>query len=282
MGTYALPEERIKSYAIFSIANGAAFIAGLPIGGILIDNVGFFYTFLLCFVVSAASILYSYTYIKDYDGFKIATNAQQLVNPFKIGKIPGLASAILCLGFPVRFLYTALIPVFEPLFLESLGNSMSVIGRVMMIFGILMFCLSPITHVLVGFFKKTRTSMSMCVFLLIAALLYQFNFPTTLGASVAIALLSIGLVVHMSSIMAILEEIAAASNQEDARGSVIGLYFTYERIAMVCGPLVTSFLIGYAGYEKTLLILAIFLAITHLMYYVLNFKKYNPLQGAQK
>lgn len=280
VSTYSAAENRIKSYSIFSIAYGAAFITGIPIGGILVDNVGSFYTFLLCLIISTFSLLYSNRYILDYEGFKQQSTPSKLINPLHIKKMPGLATTIIYLGFPARFLATALLPVFEPLFLESLGNSMSVIGRVMMVFGILMFCFAPASYKLINLFKKPATSTFMCSLLLLASLMLQFFFPNIIGVSIAIAVLSIGLVVHTSAMMATLEEIATTSKEHDARNITISLYFTYERIAMVCGPFVSSLLIGYAGFEKTLLILSAFLILANILYYISNSRNHlTSLQG---
>ena len=275
--TYSLEGEKVKSYMIFSIATGAAYIVGMPIGGIIVDNIGFFYTFLLCVIVSVSAIFYSFYYIVDYVGFEQKGSATSLINPFKIGQISGIASVIILLGFPIRFLGTSLLNVFEPLFLDSLGSSMSLIGGVMMIFGVVMFCFAPVTNLFVGFFKKPITATFLCTLFMIISIICQFFFPTILGVTVSIAILSMVVIIHATSIVSILEKISRDIGDEHTRIIVMSIYFTYERMAMILGPLVTSFLIGDIGYSSTLLAFVVFLVFCNSLYYLVTFKKNHML-----
>jgi predicted MFS family arabinose efflux permease len=173
------------------------------------------------------------------------------------------------------------LPVFEPLFLESLGHSMSMIGRVMMIFGIFMFCVAPISHKISKWFKKPATSTVICGLFVSLSMIIQYAAPTPLGASLSMMVFSFGIMAHVSSMMATLELVAQNSKEEDARGKVINMYFLYERIAMACGPLIASSLINYTGYQNTLLIFSCVLIFSNILYYLIHIKTFSdPLEEA--
>lgn len=274
VGTYSSPSNRVKHYSIYLVALGAAYLTGMPVGGLLVDNIGYGYTFTLCAFITASAIIYSRKYILDYEGFDQKGLEDPIVNPFKVTKVPGLASITICLAFPARFLYGAMMTVLNPLYLVHLGNSMSIVGRVMMIYGIFVFCISPYAHKFVSLFLTPVMSTIICNSLLCISLLVQWLIPTTQGVVIALTIYSVGTVLHVSSMMAALGNLAAES-EADNYHTVISAYFTYERISMLISPMISAICIAHFGYQRTLLSFASFIFITNILFILINKNKYK-------
>ncbi len=280
VGMYSSPANRVKHYSIYLVALGSAYLTGMPVGGLLVDNIGYGYTFTLCAFITASAIIYSKKYIVDYEGFDQKGLEDPLINPFKVNKVPRLASIIICLAFPARFLYGAMMTVLNPLYLVHLGNSMSIVGRVMMIYGIFVFCISPYAHKFVSLFLTPVMSSIICNGLICFSLLVQWLMPTTQGVVIALTMYSIGTVLHVSSMMAVLGNLAA-ENKSDNYHTIISAYFTYERVSMLISPLISAVCISHLGYQKTLLSFAAFIFLTNILFIFINKNKYKifPQRG---
>ena len=273
VSTYSVPERRVEHFSIYLVAQGAAFLTGMPVGGLLVDNIGYFYIIVLSTVIILFAILYSGKYILDYQGFEKTESRPPLISPFKITKIPGLSRIILCLAFPTRFLYTALLAVLDPLYLTQLGNSMSIVGRVLMIYGIFVFCMSPHAYRVVSFFKRPVISCVLCNVLIGISLLVQYTVPTTQGVVIALTMYSVGAVIHVSSMMALLENFVKENSVPGGHQYVISIYFTYERIAMLFAPLISGICIAHLGYELTALFFCVSILGANLVFIFLEKNK---------
>ncbi|MDP3372539.1 MAG: MFS transporter [Candidatus Paracaedibacteraceae bacterium] len=270
IATYSTAETRVKNFSIYSIANGSAYLCGIPVGGILIDNVGYSSSFLVCALMSIVAAIYCLKFIVEYEGFKIRKSAVKIVSPLDVTFIPGLASTIICLGFPLRFLTICMTTILVPMLLASLGNSFSMIGRILMIYGVMLFCISPFVYRIIRFFPSPLIGVFVSFFLIIIANVYQGLTLSTNGVMFSLFIFSLAVILHTSSIYAQLNVIADKQKDEGSRDKIIALYFTYERIAFVSGPIVSSLCIAHFDYRLTLLGSAFLVAIAFFAYLLLN------------
>lgn len=66
IAAYAPADRKIQSYAIFAVAFGAAYICGAPIGGILVDNIGYRFTFGVATIASITSKWFTTNFVMDF------------------------------------------------------------------------------------------------------------------------------------------------------------------------------------------------------------------------
>jgi MFS family permease len=263
---YSTEESRIHSYAIFSIASGAGFICGTPIGGILVDNIGYQALFFLSSLVGISCFAISREYIVDLPHtnqvFKLSLK-NRVKNLFKIHDLVGL---IIFSALPTRFLFSSVICFLYPLYLSSLGNSQSVIGRVMMLFGVITYALATHAPKLVTKVRNPSILAISCSCLIGIPMMLDSLFKTTESIVIQLSVNTICSIFYVSSLMFILDKISIRESKSYSKASILGFYFFFERIGMVIGPGLTSIILTQTDYSKTLFFIGAGLIISNLAY----------------
>ena len=157
---YATDENRIPSYSIMNIASGAAYICGMPVGGILVDTVGYKALFFFSMIAALIGIVIARRYIVDLGIEELRAKRITNENYLALFKIKELVFTVICSCLPTRLLFTGVICFLYPLYLTYLGNSQSVIGRIMMLYGIVTYF---IASVLPKHMKKIKNPAALTV-----------------------------------------------------------------------------------------------------------------------
>lgn len=269
VAAYAHAKDRVQSYAIFVVASGSGFLCGTPIGGILVDNIGYNFTFLFAFFASLLALHFTRTNIFD---------SKQEISKTATVKTPWsallaerqLAAAIFLSGFPTRLLFTALIGYFYPLYLIHLGNTQSAIGRIMMLFGLLMFLISPIAARVVSRFKLPNYAALACSTVIALTLLIGWIAKSTNGVIFGVCVYTIASVIHISAMMSIIEK--TSEDSKLSKTTVLGFYFVIERIAMIFGPALFGFFLAKTNFSTTLLVIGLLVLICNGLYALFIFR----------
>jgi predicted MFS family arabinose efflux permease len=169
------------------------------------------------------------------------------------------------------------------MYLIFLGNSQSAIGRILMLFGLLIFVVSPLAPSIVTRFKRPEFVAIFCSLVIVCVLLIGYMFQSTWSVVVGICLYTIASVIHVSSMMSILDKFSEENSKEKiekyTKDSVLSFYFISERIAMVSGPALVSIVLSISDFSKTMLVMAggLFLCNAFYMYaiWAAQFKKNN-------
>lgn len=277
VSAYATDEEKLRSYAIFSVAIGSAYICGAPLGGLLVDNIGLKYTFLLATLAAIAAILITNKYIFD---LKRKETDEKLVpgKAWYLFKQPEIAISVICSGLPMRLLHASLICFLYPLYLQHLGNSQSAVGRSMMVFGISMFIISPFAPRLVDKLSGSPWIVIISSFLMGSVMMMDRFFQSTESVLIGLAVYAIGSVVHVSAMMALLESWGTRHQDQYTKSTVLNFYFIFERIGMICGPIITSILLAKSSYSQTLFIMGLSILILNALYALYHVFKSKKLQ----
>ena len=266
VAAYASADIKLRSYAIFSVAIGSAYICGAPLGGLLVENIGLKYTFLFAVLASVSAIIITRKYIYDLKTYTLTAARKVSKKPWHLFKIPELFFAVICSGLPMRLLHSSLVCFLYPLYLQQLGNSQSAVGRTMMVFGIVMFLVSPIAPRLVTKFSDPPLVAIVVSFMMGGLMMMDHFFQTTEGVILGLAIYAIGSVIHVSAVMAILESIFKKVSQEHTQSTILNFYFTFERIGMIFGPIITSVLLTHFSYSKTLFYIGIMILFLNSIY----------------
>jgi len=267
LAAYSEKDQRIRAYAIFATALAAAYICGAPIGGILVDNIGYRYTFGLAAIISAIALIMGYRYIFDFEGYTLHKKRQTQKNPLSLLRLKPLAFAVIASGFPARLIFTSLICLLYPIYLTTyLGNTPSNTGRIVMIFGIISFLISPLSVRFITKIPNPRALLILSSFIIAGAILLDATFKSTIGAIVGLIIYAIGSVFHTLTMMGTLESIAQKEFANYSKSSILSFYFVFERIGMAAGPTITGALLSTFNLPDTLKILAYFIIILNSIY----------------
>jgi len=272
IAAYSAKEKRIQTYAIFATALAAAYICGAPIGGILVDNIGYRYTFGLAALISAIAMIMGYRYIFDFEGYTMVTKRQTQKSLLSLFKLKPLSFAVITSGFPARLIFTSLLRFIYPLYLTThLGNTPSNTGRIVMVFGIISFVISPLAVYFIEKIPNPRILLICSSFVVASAIMLDSVMKTTQGAIIGLMIYAVGSVVHTLAMMATLEHIAQKEYANYSKSSILGFYFIFERIGMAVGPALTGILLTFFTFQDTLSHLAYFIIFTNTIYLFYSF-----------
>lgn len=275
---YSSDDEKLSASAIFLIAMGAGYMCGSPIGGIIIDNLGFKFAALISFVAVLVSTIFVKKYITEPTSRKDANN-EKPIPLAKVMKEKSIFYTVIFSGFPIRFLYSATLCFLYPLYLQSLGNSEAMIGRIMMIFGTLMFVLTPLSPMIIkkSDSKKTATISALA---LGGFLLLDKFIRSTVGVAISVGMYTICSTIHTTAILSILNEESNKLSNKLTKESIFGFYFLFERIAMIFGAPATAFLLKFTDYSQALFAIGIFVIINSVVFYWYQHSNNNHMKAA--
>lgn len=269
IAAYASNTKRIKSYSIFAIAFAAAYICGAPIGGILVDNIGYYYTFAIAGIVSIFSMMIVRQYIVDFGEYSLQKTRETLKKPRALFSLKPLLFPVFCSGLPARLIFTSIICMFYPLYLTvEMGNTQSTTGRVIMIFGVTSFLISPLAARFIEKIQLPQIMVSGSSFLIAFAILFDAFVPSLLGPIIGLFLYAAGAVTHTLAMMSLLEKISEKEYNNHTKSSILSMYFIVERIGMTCGPALVGLLLTYFSFYETMLMLGLIIVIPNTVYLI--------------
>ena len=253
---HATTTNRARSFSLFIGAIMVATVCGPSIGGILADNIGE----RLTFGVAALLALGSMGAIRLLPG-PGPTDPQRapprapnwreigslLVNK-RFMTVTGLAA------IPAKILLTGMCFYLVPLYVVSIGSSQSVVGRVLMVYAVVMVVFSPLAASLAT--SRERMETQVGAGLLLSGLgglllfiggsvgwVFAATFFVGVGQSLSIAAQSALVREHCESEVAVMGEPA-----------VYGVYRLLERLGNAAGPLIAGTLVLTLGYRNSFVI----------------------------
>ncbi len=267
IAAYAPNNTKVQSYAIYAVAYGAAYVCGAPIGGILVDNIGFKYTFFIAALSSIISVLFVKRFIVDFHGLTLQKPRETKKKPLDLLKNLPFMMTIIFAGLPARLMFSSIIHLFFPLYLNSLGLSQSSVGRNLMIFGIVTFVFSVLTAQFVEKLKSKAPYILLASIFMIGISIFIPRFvPYDFAPELSLFIYALGSVIHTCAIMSTIEEFSIKEFDNFTKGTLLSYYFIAERIGLILGPVVVSNLLNLFGFDKTMIVLGSFMTICSLVY----------------
>jgi MFS family permease len=276
VAAYAAEQSRIQSYSIINIASGAAYICGMPVGGILVDTVGYRPLFFFSFLCSIACFVISKRYIVDIGNVTLRKKRHTEKSMRDLFKIKELVFAVLCSCLPTRLLFTGVICFLYPLYLHSLGNSQSIVGRIMMLYGLITYLIASSVPKYVKKIKNPALlTVYMSVLITIPMMVHPF-YKSTQAIIAEILVNTTCVIIYISAQMNILDRISVKYSQEHTKTAILGFYYLFERIGMIFGPVITSLILIKTDFSHTLFYLGLGLFVINVIYLI--FLVYQKLQ----
>lgn len=250
---HATSANRARSFALFVGAIMAATVCGPSIGGILADNVGTRVSFVVAAVLAAASMMV----------IRLLPDSREVPSnrgPARLPRLVDIAALATNRRFmtvtglaamPAKILLTGLCFYLVPLYVLSIGDSQAMAGRIVMIYGVVMVVMAPVTAAL----ASSRDRMNW----LVGGGLVLSGLGGTLmlaGQDVgwvfaAVILVGLGQSLSISAQSALVTENCEAEIERLGDGTVYGVYRLLERLGNALGPLIAAALVSSIGYRHS-------------------------------
>lgn len=253
-------------------------LSGAAIGGILVDRIGYSYTFATASLIAFLGAFFALKYISSNKENNASTNKFKL-NNFKYLFTNKYFIAMLFLtSIPAKICLTGYMYYIAPIFLNSLEITNSSIGRFMISYGLSMVLLSPWSG------KMADKTGNRQYYVLAGGLLGGFSLliplvvPNTFGVLLSILGLGIAHATGLSSQLAIVLGLFSSKSDVIGSGSVIAIYRLIERIGNISGPIIAGILLSTYSYNKASAIIGILVAVGAILFIIL-FTIFNILEN---
>jgi predicted MFS family arabinose efflux permease len=271
-------ENRARGMAVFVGVLMTATMCGTAIGAILADWLGYKPVFLVAtgFAVMAGILGYS----------MLSTDLpapEKKKEPVGVSRSPiatllrnsQFVLIVLFCAIPAKVILTGFLYLFVPIYLASLDATQSEIGRVMMLYSLIIIPISPLAS---GFADRLGKNLWMVIGATIASGIVLLGLYQS--ASVAMVLsvvVALGLVHSFLKAPLIVAAMEAAEKSPDiTRTGALSLLRTSERIGSVIGPVVVAALLVILDFGEVAAILGITVAILGIIMAILSFNKKGP------
>ena len=243
-------KNRTKGMAMFLSGFFSGSLCGSAIGGIIAERIGYRSTFMISAFIVALSAAFVFAFLKDRQKKDEPVKKSIKLSDFKLLLANKRFLTVTFLSaVPSKICLTGFLYYTGPLYLKLLGNNQSNIGRVLMVYGLIMVIFSPMVGKVVDAFHSRRVFVGYGGLLAALGLLVIIPFDNTVGLLVCVFLLGLGHSISVSSQLTLVTEVCKKEEQEIGLGSVIGIFRLLERIGNIAGPLIAGALISIFNFR---------------------------------
>ncbi len=247
------PKQRAQAVAMYAGGILSAGVCGPAIGGVIAGQLGFRTTFLIS---AGLALLAAFMAWRAMPRVRVPKE--------RMGRGMRLSDAILCLrnprfvglavfsAVPAKLGLTALLFFLLPLALDDQGVSQSWIGRVLLLYWLLMIFVSPMAAKLSDR-SGQRTAFLVLGGLLAAVAAYVLSVPGSLAtALVGVALLGVAHALLNAPQLAMLADVCVKERAALGETTVIGMFRLIERLGSVVAPFIAGLFLAHYGYAGAL------------------------------
>ena len=273
-------ENRAKGMSIFVGVLMTATMCGTALGGIIADRIGYQPVFLISAVLACFAGLLAWRMFQGgVSGEKKATDAKGGLK--HLLRNTRFVVVVLCCAIPAKVVLTGFLYFMVPLYLVSLDASQSEIGRIMMIYSLIIIPLSPIASGIADKTKKMRELVLLGTILSGVILISLYGEASILKILLAVALMGIAHSILKAPLIACALE-ASEATPEVGRTEVLGLLRTAERIGSVLGPIMVAALLSVYDFGQAMAIVGAGIVVSGLLMLVfLRSPSNTEVAGAQ-
>lgn len=241
--------NRTQGFNVFVVGFFSATICGSAIGAILADRLGYRPTFLFAALLALAAVVFVAKLVRERrpEGERARTRLR-LADMRAVFANPRFLGLTLFAAIPAKFVLAAYIYFLAPLHLSALGESQSAVGRILMLYAVLMVFLSPVTAKLSDRIGRPLLFVALGTALSGAALAIAWTADDALGVAASILVLGLGHAISVSTLATMVPLVAEEECARLGRGVVMGIYRLVERFGSVAGPFAAGALLAAGGY----------------------------------
>ncbi len=248
------PDNRSHGMAVFVSTIMIAAICGSSIGGVLAERAGYRITLGLSVLMILLSGLAAYKSLYETDRSETSRLSSPPRLTWNLLKTLGgnlrFSLLILFSAIPAKIMLTGFLFYLMPLFLIQLGNQQADVGRMMMIYFIIMVGGVPLSSFMAD--KTGRPWLFVILGGIIAGLgmMVVIWRQDTLAMILGISFFGLGQSVSTSTLIAMILTVTRRESEAMGQTSILGLFRVLERIGSVAGPFFAASLIlpfGFSG-----------------------------------
>ena len=263
-------QGRTRGMAVYTAAFVTAGLCGSAIGGILADRLGFGPTFLIATGLSLFAALLVFGSFRDAvarapDQFGAGRKSWPKISELFHAVSPRLGLLMVIAAIPTQLLTTGFVFYATPMLLDAAGYGPAVIGRVLMIYFLVIILLNGPAARLADRLNLHALLTAFSLLLSATAATIPWLTGGTEGhvwaVAVAIGLVGLAHAVGLPSKGALLLREAEAVGGE-RQTLAISIYRLVERIGSVSGPLLAAWLGGLFGFASAILIMGLYVGIS--------------------
>ncbi|MDH5541021.1 MAG: MFS transporter, partial [Rhizobacter sp.] len=274
----ATTANRARSFSLFVGAIMVATVCGPSIGGILADNIGQRMTFGVSALLALGSILAIQLLPERSapDPLRVPPRAPRLKEIASLAlnrrfmTVAGLAAV------PAKVLLTGVCFYLVPLYIISIGSSQSMIGRILMVYAVVMVVMAPVAASL----AKSRVSMEWLVgagltVSGLGGLLLLFGGGVS-WVFAAVVLIGLGQSLSIAAQSALVRELCEVEVAALGEQTVYGVYRLLERLGNTLGPLLVGSLVLTVGYRNSFVATGVLVLLCGLFFLLATRREESP------
>jgi predicted MFS family arabinose efflux permease len=239
--------DRASSLAIFIRAILVAGLCGPPLGGMLADRWGIRATLLICAVLSLLAMLAATLTLPRRKAETAVGVDFGLADLRDAWRTPGVRGMLLGCAFPAKLILTGLCFYLVPLGLQKQGYSSAEIGRLLMIYPLMMVLAVPGFAVLADRLGQRRQFVITGALVAGACTVIMMFSTAPWWVAIMLLLLGIGQAMSITPQSAMMADLASNLNGKQV-ASVMGLFRLIERSGSAVGPALGAMLLGGLGF----------------------------------
>lgn len=244
--------NRAAGMAMFVGAIMVAAICGTAIGGVLADRIGYSPTFLIATGILLLSALLMATLLKhekrDAPAGAVRTSGGLKALSLLV-KNPRFVAIMLFGAIPAKIMLTGFLFYLVPLYLTQMNYSPSTIGRVMMVYFVMMVVTGPL------FAKLADRARSHSIFVFFGGIASGIGVLLLPGVEniyavvIGVFALGVGHAMNTSPLLAMIPDICDRECALLGTTTVFSLLRVIERIGSVIGPFLVGALVTTSGFS---------------------------------
>lgn len=253
---HSTAKTRAANMAVFVGGVLVAGICGPAIGGILASQIGYEQTFLVSGVFVCIATVIVLLMLQTEDLQKYQANGKQKTSlSWQIfSELRFTLVSVFC-AIPSKIILTGVIYLLTPLYLIDLAASEATIGRVIMIYGVLVVFVMPRVS---AWADKQGRHLTMVLLGGILAGVGGMCFFVSDGLwtmVAAVSLIGLGQACSMPTQLAYVQQIFSSDQASFSVASALGVFRSVERIGSVVGPLLAGALALQLGTQQAIAVL---------------------------
>ncbi len=273
---HTTPANRAQGMGIFLAGFFSGSLSGAAIGGILADRLGYRPVFLLSGALAIGAVLFVRSFLPEKPGAAGATKKKIGWQEFRLLlSNPRFVALTVLMAIPAKMCLTGFMNYTAPLYLKELGNSQSVIGRVLMAYGLVMVFVAPLMGRLADRWGNRALLVKLSALVAGGGLTITYLWANTYGVLASILLMGLAHAVGVSSQLALLPELCRTESGAIGSGTVMGVFRLIERSGSILGPLLAGILIAKGGYPQTFIVIGL-LTIGGMLLFAVVCRKTEP------
>jgi predicted MFS family arabinose efflux permease len=262
-------KARARNMAVFVAAVTTAVICGSAIGAVFADRLGFRATFLISAGFVAVATLLAARYLQDPQLDRRRPAPASTASQFRAFGDRRFLILVLLAAIPAKVALTGFLFYSTPIYLASIDVSQPTIGRMIMLYGLLMLLGTQLGARLHGELLGGLVLIALGGLLTGLALQLPGHMAPEIGMGLAIAIFGFAQGLAAAPMLAVLPDLCPGPSRHYGATGLAALLRLAERIGSVIGPLLAAALVLRLGHPAAIAALGLISATTAAVFLVL-------------